>query len=194
MMERRGSSVTRKTGETKITVSLTLDGEGAFRGSTGIKFFDHILSLLAYHSFMDLSIEAEWDLKHHGVEDVGIVLGQAMGEALREREGIARFGYALIPMDEALAEASVDLVRRPHIKVDLSLSNPSIEDMAAEDIVHFLQSLANSIPAVIHVNVRYGLNDHHRVEAAVKALAVAFRNAWQREPRRRGPPSSKGMV
>ncbi|GBC71679.1 Imidazoleglycerol-phosphate dehydratase [Candidatus Calditenuaceae archaeon HR02] len=193
-MERRESSVTRKTGETRVDVRLVLEGEGRFSGSTGIKFFDHILTLLAYHSLMDLSVEAGWDLKHHGVEDIGITLGQALGEALGDRSGIARFGYAIIPMDEALAEASVDLVKRPHAKVDIGLLNASIEDMVAEDIIHFFQSLAHSIPAVIHINVRYGLNEHHKVEAAVKALAIALRNAWQREQRRRGAPSSKGVI
>ncbi|MEM0482035.1 MAG: imidazoleglycerol-phosphate dehydratase [Nitrososphaerota archaeon] len=193
-MERRESAVTRKTGETRVDVRLVLEGEGGFSGSTGIKFLDHILTLLAYHSLMDLSVEAEWDLEHHGVEDVGITLGQALGDALGDRSGIARFGYALIPMDEALAEASVDLVKRPHAKIDFGLTNAWIEDMAAEDMVHFFQSLANSIPAVLHINVRYGLNDHHKVEAAVKALAIALRNAWQKEPKRRGPPSSKGVI
>ncbi|MEM0445647.1 MAG: imidazoleglycerol-phosphate dehydratase [Nitrososphaerota archaeon] len=193
-MERRSSSVTRETGETKVTVKLTIDGEGVFEGSTDIKFLDHILSLLAHHAIIDLNVEAKWDLKHHGVEDVGIVLGKAVGEALGDREGIARFGYAIVPMDEALAEASVDLIRRAHATVNLGLAGQNVEDMAVEDIVHLLQSFTVSIPAVAHINLRYGYNDHHRVEAAVKALALALREAWRREPRRRGPPSSKGVV
>ncbi len=193
-MMRREAEVERETGETKIKASVRLDGEGRMEGSTGIRFLDHMLGLLAYHSLTDLSLSAEWDLKHHGVEDLAICLGEALGRALGSREGIARFGYAIVPMDEALAEASVDLVRRPHANISLGLRGERVEDMSTEDIEHFLHSLAQSIPAVIHVNVRYGANDHHRVEAAFKALAVALRNAWALDPRRRGPPSSKGVI
>lgn len=193
-MEKRGGSVTRETEETRIGVSLVLEGEGVFSGSTGLKFLDHILTLLSYHSFMNLTVEAKWDLKHHGVEDLAITLGQALREALGDRSGIARFGYALVPMDEALAEVSVDLVKRPHATVNLNLSSALIEDMATEDIIHFFHSFITSIPAVIHINVKYGVNEHHKVEAAVKGLALALRMAWQIEPRRRGPPSSKGVV
>ncbi|MCS7146145.1 MAG: imidazoleglycerol-phosphate dehydratase [Nitrososphaerota archaeon] len=193
-MERRGGAFKRETAETNVKVQIALEGEGKFSGTTGLKFLDHMLTLLAYHSFMDLTVEANWDLKHHGVEDVAITLGQALSEALGDRERIARFGYALVPMDEALAEVAVDLAKRPHAAVNLGLSTPGVEDLAAEDILHFFQSLATTIPAAIHINVRYGLNDHHKVEAAVKALAIALRNAWQREPRRKGPPSSKGAV
>ncbi len=193
-MMRREAEAERETGETKIKVSVRLDGEGRMEGSTGIRFLDHMLGLLAYHSLADLSVSAEWDLKHHGVEDLAICLGEALGRALGGREGLARYGYAIVPMDEALAEASIDLVRRPYAHLSLGLRGDRIEDMPTEDIEHFLHSLAHSIPAVIHVNVRYGVNDHHRVEAAFKALAVALRNAWTQDPRRRGPPSSKGVI
>jgi imidazoleglycerol-phosphate dehydratase len=191
---RREAEVSRATGETRVRVLARLEGEGRLEGSTGIKFLDHILGLLAYHSLADLSVSAEWDLKHHGVEDLAICLGEAIGRALGGREGLARFGFAVVPMDEALAEASVDLVRRAHANIRIGLMGSRVEDMASEDIDHFLQSLAQSIPAVIHVNVRYGVNDHHRVEAAVKALALALRSAWSPDPRRRGPPSSKGVI
>ncbi len=193
-MMRREAEVSRTTGETRIRVSARLEGEGRLEGSTGVKFLDHILGLLAYHSLADLSVSAEWDLVHHGVEDLAICLGEAIGRALGGREGLARFGYAIVPMDEALAEASVDLVRRAHANIKIGLMGSRVEDMAAEDIEHFLQSLAHSIPAVIHVNVRYGVNDHHRVEAAVKSLALALRSAWSPDPRRKGPPSSKGVI
>ncbi len=193
-MMRREAEVSRATGETRVRVLARLEGEGRLEGSTGIKFLDHILGLLAYHSLADLSVSAEWDLKHHGVEDLAICLGEAIGRALGGREGLARFGFAVVPMDEALAEASVDLVRRAHANIRIGLMGSRVEDMASEDIDHFLQSLAQSIPAVIHVNVRYGVNDHHRVEAAVKALALALRSAWSPDPRRRGPPSSKGVI
>jgi imidazoleglycerol-phosphate dehydratase len=193
-LTRREAEVSRATGETRVRVLARLEGEGRLEGSTGIKFLDHILGLLAYHSLADLSVSAEWDLKHHGVEDLAICLGEAIGRALGGREGLARFGFAVVPMDEALAEASVDLVRRAHANIRIGLMGSRVEDMASEDIDHFLQSLAQSIPAVIHVNVRYGVNDHHRVEAAVKALALALRSAWSPDPRRRGPPSSKGVI
>jgi len=191
---RREAEVSRATGETRVRVLARLEGGGRLEGSTGIKFLDHILGLLAYHSLADLSVSAEWDLKHHGVEDLAICLGEAIGRALGGREGLARFGFAVVPMDEALAEVSVDLVRRAHANIRIGLMGSRVEDMASEDIDHFLQSLAQSIPAVIHVNVRYGVNDHHRVEAAVKALALALRSAWSPDPRRRGPPSSKGVI
>jgi len=193
-MERRGATVSRRTAETSVKARIELDGEGSFNGSTGLRFLDHLLTILAFHSFVDLEIEASWDLVHHGVEDVGITLGSAIGQALGDRSGIARFGFALAPMDEALAEASVDLISRPHVCVNLGLSSYRVEDMASEDLTHFFHSLATSIPAVVHINVRYGFNDHHRVEAAAKALAISLREAWRREPRRRGAPSSKGVV
>lgn len=190
---RRGV-VRRRTGETEIEVEVGLEGEGKLEGSTGIHFLDHILSLLAHHSLMNISLKARWDLVHHGVEDVAITLGSAIGKALGERAGIRRFGFAVVPMDEALAEVAVDLVTRSHSTVQLQVSGKEIEDMKTEDIIHFFESLALSIPGVIHMLVRYGFNEHHKVEAAVKALAVALRSAWSPDPDRTGAPSSKGVM
>lgn len=190
----RTATINRKTNETEIEIHLNIDGDGSFTGSTGIKFLDHLLSLLAYHSLSSITVRALWDLTHHGVEDVAIGLGNAIGKALGTRDSIKRFGYAIIPMDEALAEASVDLVSRSYSAVQLQLYGREIEDMKAEDINHFFATLASSIPAVIHIHVKYGLNDHHKVEAAIKALAVALRDAWRIDPDRRGSSSSKGMM
>ncbi|MEM2182177.1 MAG: imidazoleglycerol-phosphate dehydratase [Nitrososphaerota archaeon] len=190
----RTATINRKTNETEIEVHLNIDGEGSFIGSTGIKFLDHLLSLFAYHSLSNITVRALWDLTHHGVEDVAITLGNAIGKALGTRGSIKRFGYAIIPMDEALAEASVDLISRSHSAIQLQLQGRDVEGMKAEDINHFFATLASSIPAVIHIHVKYGLNDHHKVEAAVKALAVALREAWRIDPERRGSSSSKGVM
>jgi len=190
----RTAKIARKTSETEIDVYVNIDGDGSYSGSTGIKFLDHMLSLLAHHSLSQIHVKAEWDLKHHGVEDVAIALGQAIGNALGSRESIRRFGFAIVPMDEALAEASVDLITRSHLSLQLQLYGKEVEDVKAEDINHFFSSLASSIPAVIHVHVKYGLNDHHKVEAATKALAIALRNAWSIDPDRKGSSSSKGLM
>jgi len=190
---RRGL-VKRRTGETDVEVEVEIDGEGRFDGTTGIRFFDHLLALLAHHSLMNISLRARWDLAHHGIEDIAITLGGAIGKALGERAGIRRYGFAIVPMDEALAEAAIDLVTRSHATVQLQLSGKEVEDMKVEDMIHFFESLSSSIPAVIHVLVRYGFNEHHKVEAAVKALAVALRSACSPDPGRKGVPSSKGMI
>lgn len=190
----RSATITRKTSETDIEVYVNLEGDGSYEGSTGIRFLDHMLSLIAHHSLSKISVRASWDLKHHGVEDVAIALGQAIGKALGARESIRRFGFAIVPMDEALAEVSVDLVTRSYSAVQLQLYGKEVEDVKSEDIIHFFSSIASSIPAVIHIHVRYGLNDHHKVEAATKALAVALREAWQVDPDRKGSSSSKGLM
>ncbi len=190
----RSATVIRKTSETEIEILLNIDGDGSFTGGTGIKFLDHMLTLLAHHSMSQISIKASWDLKHHVVEDVAIALGQAIGKALGTRDSIRRFGFAVIPMDESLAEASIDLVNRSYSTIQLQLRGEVVEDMLVEDINHFFTSLASSIPAVIHIHVRYGLNDHHKVEAATKALAIALRHACEIDPNRRGVSSSKGMI
>lgn len=192
---RRHGSFSRSTAETEVEVSIVIDGSGSAEVSTGLRFLDHMLVTLANHSRSDLKVRARWDLVHHGVEDVAIALGRAVGEALGEREGIRRFGHAVVPMDESLALAAVDLVRRAHASINLGL-NPSerIEDVAAEDLHHFLWSLAMNVPAVVHVEVLRGINAHHKVEAAFKALALALREAWSLEPGFAGPRSTKGTL
>lgn len=190
----RKDEVYRKTKETEVQVSVNLDGEGKAAVDTGVAFLDHLLTSLATHSLIDITAKVKGDLRHHAVEDLAIGLGDALNKALGTREGIARFGYAAAPMDCSLAFAAVDLVKRPYFKVDLKLRGKKIEDMPTEDINHFFESLATSFCANVHIFVQYGSNDHHKAEAAVKALALALKQAVAVDPRRKGVPSSKGVI
>jgi imidazoleglycerol-phosphate dehydratase len=149
---------------------------------------------LATHSLIDITAKVKGDLKHHATEDLAICLGEALSKALGNREGISRFGYAAVPMDCSLAFAAVDLVKRPYAKVDLKLRGKKIEDMPTEDIYHFLETLTTALSANVHVWVEYGSNDHHKAEAAFKALALSLRQAVALDPRRKGVPSSKGVI
>ncbi|MCD6465518.1 imidazoleglycerol-phosphate dehydratase HisB [Candidatus Bathyarchaeota archaeon] len=184
----------RKTAETEIKVKVKLDGAGLADVHTGISFMDHMLRSLATHSLIDIFVEASGDLKHHVIEDVAICLGEAIRKALGDASGIKRFGYAIVPMDCSLAFAAIDLSNRPYPKIDLKLKNKRVEDALPEDIHHFLETLANSLRANIHLWVQYGLNDHHKVEAAFKALALSLRQAVSVDPARRGAPSAKGVL
>jgi imidazoleglycerol-phosphate dehydratase len=190
----RKDEVYRKTKETEVSVKVNLDGEGKADANTGVPFLDHMVTSLATHGMIDITAKVKGDLKHHCVEDFAIGLGEALSKALGTREGIARFGYAAAPMDCSLAFAAVDLVKRPYFKIDLKLRGKKIEDMPTEDINHFFESLATSLCANIHVFVQYGSNDHHKAEAAVKALALSLRQAVALDPRRKGVPSSKGVI
>ncbi len=190
----RKDEVYRKTRETEVTVKVNLDGEGKTEVETGVGFFDHLLTSFATHSLMDLTAKVKGDLKHHAIEDLAIGLGEAVSKALGNREGIVRFGYATVPMDDSLASAAVDLVKRPYAVVNLKLRGKKVEDMATEDIVHFFETLATSLCANIHVWTEYGGNDHHKAEAAVKALALSLKQAVAADPRRKGVPSSKGVI
>jgi imidazoleglycerol phosphate dehydratase HisB len=179
-MTQRTATIKRLTKETTIRGSLTLDGSRHISVATGIAFLDHMLIALAFHAGWDLEIECTGDLEvddHHTAEDCALALGEAVHRALGEREGIARFGWAFAPLDEALARAVVDLSGRPWPEVDLGLEREMLGGLAAENVVHFLQSLAMSSKAAIHVDVLRGANDHHRSEAAFKALALALRAA-----------------
>ncbi|MEM2968318.1 MAG: imidazoleglycerol-phosphate dehydratase HisB [Candidatus Bathyarchaeia archaeon] len=190
----RKEEVYRRTKETEVQVSVNLDGEGKAAADTGVAFLDHLITSLATHSMIDITAKVKGDLRHHAVEDLAIGLGEALNKALGSREGIARFGYAAAPMDCSLAFAAVDLVKRPYFKVDLKLRGKKIEDMPTEDLNHFFESLATSLCANVHIFVQYGSNDHHKAEAAVKALALALRQAAAADPRRKGVPSSKGVI
>lgn len=190
----RADEVYRKTRETEVTVKVDLDGEGKIEVETGVAFFNHLITSFATHGLIDLSAKVKGDLRHHAIEDLAIGLGEALNKALAGREGIIRFGYAAVPMDESLAFAAIDLVKRPYAVIDLKLRGKKIEDMATEDIVHFFETLATSLSANIHVWVQYGGNDHHKAEAAVKALALAFKQAIALDSRRKGIPSSKGVI
>jgi imidazoleglycerol-phosphate dehydratase len=190
----RKDGVYRKTKETEVSVKVNLDGTGKAVIKTGVPFLDHMVTSLATHSMIDITAKVTGDLRHHSVEDLAIGLGEALSKALGNREGIARFGYAAAPMDCSLAFAAVDLVKRPYFKIDLKLRGKKIEDMPTEDINHFLESLATSLCANVHVYVQYGSNDHHKAEAAVKALALSLRQAVAIDPKRKGVPSSKGVI
>lgn len=190
----RIAKIKRSTSETVISIKINLDGNGNCRVHTGIKYLDHMIVTLSKHSLIDISIESNGDLKHHLIEDIAIVLGEALSKALDDREDITRFGYAIVPMDESLAYASIDLVKRTYTIIKLQIVHESIEDMIKEDINHFLQSFAKALDSTIHINVEYGEDDHHKVEASFKALALALKNAIKREPKRKTPPTAKGVM
>jgi imidazoleglycerol-phosphate dehydratase len=183
-MKKRIQQITRKTAETDISLTLNLDGEGKADVSCGIGFLDHMLSALTRHAGFDLSLTCKGDLEiddHHSAEDSAIVLGSALDRALGDRAGIARFGYAYAPLDEALARAVVDLSGRPFAEVGLNTRGEKIGALTATNAAHVIQSLAMSSRSTIHVEVLKGEDDHHKVEAAFKALALALKQAVRRD-------------
>ncbi len=197
-MSERSSAVTRSTRETRVKVSVNLDGEGRSSVKTGVRFLDHMLVSFSTHSLIDLRVQATGDLQHHVVEDVALTMGEAVDRALGRRMGIKRFGFSIVPMDEALVLSAVDLVRRPFASISLDLKRVTVEDAPKEDLEHFFQSLTVGIGSTVHVKVLEGRNDHHKFEAAVKAFSLAMREAISPDPRRRGEwgrmPSSKGVI
>jgi imidazoleglycerol-phosphate dehydratase len=192
----RTSKITRETKETTITVQVNVDGSGKTSINTGIDFFDHLITSLGKHAMLDLTVKAKSNdrILHHLIEDTGIAIGMAIDKALGNRTGISRFSYAAIPMDESLAETSIDLVRRPYGKINLSIKRSQIEGMSKEDIEHFISSLVQNLNSCIHINVKYGENDHHKIEAAIKSLAVALRMAANFDKKQKGIPSTKGSM
>jgi len=194
-MARKGT-INRKTKETSISVSLNLDGAGKTSVKTGINFLDHLIVSFGKHSMMDLKVNAKSndDIIHHLIEDTAITIGNAVDKALGKRSGITRFSYASVPMDESLAEASIDLVKRPYYKLTLSIKRNKIEDISKEDLEHFFQSLLQNLNSCIHLTVKYGENDHHKAEAAIKSLAVALRIAAAKDKKQKGIPSTKGKM
>ena len=195
-MKARKSSINRKTNETSISVSVNLDGTGKAIIMTGINFLDHLITSFGKHAMIDLKVNAKSNdkIEHHLVEDTAITLGLAIDKALGNRRGITRFSYASVPMDESLAEASIDLVKRPFWKLILSIKRNKIEDISKEDLEHFFQSLLQNLNSCIHLTVKYGDNDHHKVEAAIKSLAVALREASSYDKKQKGIPSTKGSM
>jgi imidazoleglycerol-phosphate dehydratase len=186
----------RKTGETEVRLSLDLDG-GEASATTGVGFLDHMLDLLARHGSLGLRVEASGDLEtgaHHTVEDVGIVLGQAIDEALGDRAGIRRYGSALVPMDEALAECAIDISGRPLCIFDAELPFTAIAGFDTELAEEFFRAVANSAKLTLHVSVRYGTNAHHMIEACFKSFARALRVAVSIDPDESGVPSTKGTL
>ncbi len=190
----RTAEVERRTKETDIKISLNVDGKGDYDINTGIKFFDHLLSSFAKHGLFDLSIKASGDNEHHIVEDVAILLGEAFKKALKDKAGIRRFGFAIIPMDDALVLASVDISGRSHCALDMGFKRKSIEGLSVEMIPHFIETLVSESKMNLHAKLLDGKNDHHKSEALFKALALALDNATQIDPRRKGVPSIKGML
>jgi len=195
-MAPRKASIKRSTKETIIQVSVNLDGMGKTSVKTGINFLDHLIVSFGKHSMMDLKVDAQSNdkIEHHLIEDTAITIGQTIDKALGSRNGITRFSYASVPMDESLAEASIDLVKRPFWKLALSIKQNKIEDISKEDLEHFFQSLLQNLNICIHLTVKYGENDHHKVESAIKSLAFAFRNASALDKKQKGIPSTKGSM
>lgn len=195
-MKSRINNIVRKTKETEVSVSINLDGNGKISVKTGLPFLDHLVISFAKHAIFDLKLNAvsKDGIDHHLVEDTAIALGNVIDECLGNRSGITRFGHASIPMDEALAEASLDLVKRQYHKIELSIVRNQIEGISKEDLEHFFRSLAQSLNVCVHVSVKYGENDHHKIEAAIKALAVALRNAASEDKKQKGIPSTKGVM
>ena len=194
----RRALIDRRTTETTITLSLRLDGKGKYRVSTGIRFLDHMLELFARHGGFDLEVKASGDLdvdQHHTVEDLGIALGEAVSQALGNRRGINRAGYFVMPMDETLAVAAVDLGGRPHTVVNLKVAARRVGDLQAELVHDFFEGFAIGARANVHVKVLYGRSSHHHVEAVFKAFARALRSACSRDRRLRTLlPSTKGLL
>lgn len=193
----RTASVSRKTNETDVTLQLNLDGVGAASVSTGIGFFDHMLTLLAKHSLFDLSIDAKGDLEvdqHHTVEDVGICLGQALAEALGDKSGITRYGDVTLPMDEALVAAAVDLGGRMCFLSDVAFPTAKVGDFDTQLVGEFWQAVSSNALMNLHLVLHRGDNSHHIAEAVFKATARALRQAVSIDPRQTGVPSSKGTL
>jgi imidazoleglycerol-phosphate dehydratase len=194
----RTASLTRTTSETDISLSLSLDGSGRADIATGIGFLDHMLTALARHGLFDLTVRAKGDLHidfHHTTEDVGIVLGQAFAKALGDKRGIRRFGHALIPMDETLAEAAIDISGRPFLAWDVTFERPKIGEMDTELFEEFFRALAMNALITLHVTRRAGRNAHHVAEACFKATARALRMATEFDPRAGDAiPSTKGAL
>ncbi len=194
----RSASVTRRTAETDIAVTLSLDGAGSAEVDTGIGFLDHMLTAFARHAMLDLAVRAKGDLHidfHHTAEDVGIVLGQALAQAVGDKRGIRRYGQSLLPMDEALVEAALDLSGRPFLAWDVTFERDKVGAMDTELFEEFFRALAMNGLLTLHVTRRAGRNAHHVAEAAFKAVARALRVAAEPDPRAAGAiPSTKGSL
>jgi imidazoleglycerol-phosphate dehydratase len=193
----RNDVVKRKTNETDVSAEIDLDGSGRFAVETGVGFLDHMLILFAKHGSVDLKISCLGDLNvdaHHTVEDIGIVLGKAINGALGSREGINRYGSSRVPMDDALADVALDLGNRPYLVFNAELTCPSVGDMDSELFREFFRALAYNSGMTLHINLVYGMNNHHMIEAVFKAFARAFKEAAEINNDIRGVMSTKGMI
>ncbi len=197
MKGHRKAGVSRKTNETEIAVKLDLDGTGLYSIVTGIPFFDHMLSLMSYHSRIDLSLKAEGDIgvdAHHTVEDVGICLGEALRKAIGDAKGIERYGMGLVPMDETLGSVALDLCMRPCLVFHMKMKRSRIGSFDLELVEEFFRAFCNHGGVTLHVNLLYGRNAHHMVEAVFKAFGRALRTAVSLDPRGSRIPSTKGVL
>ena len=194
----RNATLTRKTAETDISVEIALDGTGAYDNRTGVGFFDHMLDQLARHSLIDITVTCAGDTHiddHHTVEDVGIALGQALGRALGDKRGIRRYGSCLLPMDDALVRAALDLSGRPYLVWDVDLPTDRIGTFECELVREFFQALSTHGGLTLHVTALAGINSHHMAEAAFKAVARSLRAAIESDPRKSDAiPSTKGSL
>jgi imidazoleglycerol-phosphate dehydratase len=194
----RSATVHRKTNETEIAVTLTLDGTGRYDVSTGIGFLDHMLEQLSRHSLMDLTVKAVGDLhidQHHTTEDTGIAIGEAFAKALGDRKGITRFGHAYAPMDETLTRVAIDISGRPFLVWKLAFTQPKLGELDTEMFEHWFHAFAGSAGITLHVENLYGRNNHHMIESTFKALARALRAAIAIDPRKADSvPSTKGTL
>ncbi|HAX75590.1 MAG TPA: imidazoleglycerol-phosphate dehydratase HisB [Cyanobacteria bacterium UBA11372] len=198
MLPARTASVSRKTGETDVYVSLNLDGTGNCSASTGIPFLDHMLHQISSHGLIDLEVRAKGDIEiddHHTNEDVGITLGQALGKALGDRKGIVRFGHFLAPLDEALVQVALDFSGRPHLSYGLEIPTQRVGTYDTQLVREFFVAVVNHSQMTLHIRQLDGINSHHIIEATFKAFARAMRMAVEVDPRRAGAiPSSKGVL
>lgn len=194
----RRAKVTRKTAETEISVEIDLDGTGSYDNQTGVGFFDHMLDQLARHSLIDMTVRAKGDLHvddHHTVEDTGIALGQALTEALGDKKGIRRYGACLLPMDDALVRAALDLSARPYLVWNMDMPTAKIGTFDTELVREFFQALSTHGGITLHVDALHGINSHHIAEAGFKAVARALREAVETDPRKADAiPSTKGAL
>ena len=194
----RKAVIDRRTAETQIKVALALDGKGRFKNDTGIRFLDHMLDLVARHGGFDLKVNARGDLdvdQHHTVEDVGIALGEAVLAAIGNKRGINRAGYFVMPMDETLAVAAIDLSGRPHAVIDTAVTVREVGDLQTELVHDFFEGFAIAARANVHLKVMYGRSNHHKIEACFKAFARALRVACSKDKRlARMLPSTKGLL
>jgi len=197
MYPQRSAQIERSTGETQITLSLTIDGTGKADIQTGIGFLDHMLTLFAGHGLFDLTVRANGDLHiddHHTAEDVCICLGKALDQALGDRRGIVRTAHSYVPMDEALGLVAIDLGGRPYCVFDAEFVTPSLGQLGTDLLFHLFETLAIHGRLNLHAKVIYGRNDHHKAEALFKGLGRALDAATQIDPRRQGVPSTKGTL
>ncbi|MFN3146804.1 MAG: imidazoleglycerol-phosphate dehydratase HisB [Paracoccaceae bacterium] len=194
----RSASITRTTAETDITVSVALDGTGRYENATGVGFFDHMLDQLARHALIDMTVSARGDLHiddHHTVEDTGIALGQALAQAMGDKRGIRRYGACLLPMDDALVRAALDLSGRPYLVWNVDLPTAKIGTFDTELVREFFQAVSTHGGITLHVDMLHGLNSHHIAEAAFKAVARALRDALEVDARKADAvPSTKGTL